>query len=481
MQKSNASTLEDAFFLLCDQKSVEIIRDKIKSQVEDKEFSNIETDSLPEKNRKIVDFSNLKALLLKSYIRVRENQIPLLLFFLFPIIEIALLKYCLGQMPSNNSIAIFNGEIRPNFSQIFIDNIDREQISTKFYDTNETAINSVFNGKNWFAITFANHFSESFETKFLEPNEMTEEELDLSEIKLYADLSNYIIGNHIYRQLMISFEKFLQNISLKVSPNSKAVFQPINLEEEFYGSKYSSFTGYFASSLLPSVLHVMPMFLVALVFVAERKYGHLERVFVAGVKPTEVLLTNIIMAFIAILLLVLISMIFAFFVFDIAMNGSYFDAFALLVCQSIQGMTFGQFLSLCFPDEFSVLVSFVNFSSSVLNNLLSFINIETIQTALNAFCFPLWFTSGCFWPLESVPYNLRKLFYLNPLALPVESMRSIMLRGWGIDNINVLIGFIVSITYTLLITVTNFVIIEKFSTSALSTRLLNKFNSKIFE
>ncbi len=81
--------------------------------------------------------------------------------------------------------------------------------------------------------------------------------------------------------------------------------------------------------------------------------------------------------------------------------------------------------------------------------------------ALNAFCFPLWFTSGCFWPLESIPYNLRMLFYLNPLAFPIESMRSIMLRGWGIDNMNVLIGFIVSITYTLLITITNFVIFNK--------------------
>jgi ABC-2 type transport system permease protein len=155
-----------------------------------------------------------------------------------------------------------------------------------------------------------------------------------------------------------------------MSHKSEAVFQPISLKEEFYGSKYSSFTGYFASSLLPCVLHVMPMLLVALVFVAERKYGHLERIFVASVKPTEVLLTNMIMAFIVILLLVLISMIFAFFIFDIPMNGSYFDAFALLVCQSIQGMSFGQFLSLCFHDEFSVLVSFVNFSSSVLNNLL---------------------------------------------------------------------------------------------------------------
>ncbi len=90
---------------------------------------------------------------------------------------------------------------------------------------------------------------------------------------------------------------------------------------------------------------------------------------------------------------------------------------------------------------------------------------------------PLWFSSGLIWPLEAVPYVLQLLLYLNPLSFPVESLRSVMLRGWGVNNVNVLIGYIVSIMYTLILSVMNFVIFEKFSTSAVSTVFLNKFKN----
>ncbi len=73
---------------------------------------------------------------------------------------------CFGQKPINSPIAIYNGEVVKKFSQIFIDTIEIKYIKSKFYDTNEAAINTVINGKNWFAITFANNFSESFETRF---------------------------------------------------------------------------------------------------------------------------------------------------------------------------------------------------------------------------------------------------------------------------------------------------------------------------
>jgi flagellar biosynthesis protein FliR len=62
------------------------------------------------------------------------------------------------------------------------------------------------------------------------------------------------------------------------------------------------------------------------------------------------------MLFIAISLQVLLSMILAFGLYDIPLKGSYLDTYALLVCQSLQGMSFGQFLSLCFDEEYSVMV-----------------------------------------------------------------------------------------------------------------------------
>jgi hypothetical protein len=356
MEKLNSLTLEDAFFQLYDEKNVEIINDKIASYVEDSKISNNRKEFPLENDRKLINFSNLKVLLRKSYIKVRGNPISLFLFYLLPVIQITALELCFGQKPINSPIAIYNGEVVPKLSQIFIDTIDRRYLKPKFYDTNETAINTVINGKNWFAIAFEKNFSESFETRFLNPIDLNDQELDSSKIKLYADMSNTVIGNHIQRELLISFGKFIRNLSLTMGFNPNAMSQTIIIEKEFYGSHDSSVSDYFAPGVLMAVLHSMPMIVAAFILVIERKDGHLERVFVAGVKPTEVLIINIIMLFIAILLQVLLSMILAFGLYDIPLKGSYLDTYALLVCQGLQGMIFGQFLSLCFDEEYSVMV-----------------------------------------------------------------------------------------------------------------------------
>jgi ABC-type polysaccharide/polyol phosphate export permease len=80
---------------------------------------------------------------------------------------------------------------------------------------------------------------------------------------------------------------------------------------------------------------------------------------------------------------------------------------------------------------------------------------------------PLWMCSGLLWPIESVPDTLRMLFYFNPLTLPIESLRSVMLRGWGINNPNIIIGYISSIAYSSIVFIINIIIFNKFSSSTI--------------
>ncbi|HSA35856.1 MAG TPA: ABC transporter permease [Methanomassiliicoccales archaeon] len=49
--------------------------------------------------------------------------------------------------------------------------------------------------------------------------------------------------------------------------------------------------------------------------------------------------------------------------------------------------------------------------------------------------FPSILLSGVFWPLESVPEVLRPVSYLLPLTYAVDGVRSVMLRGWGLEEI----------------------------------------------
>jgi ABC-2 type transport system permease protein len=49
--------------------------------------------------------------------------------------------------------------------------------------------------------------------------------------------------------------------------------------------------------------------------------------------------------------------------------------------------------------------------------------------------FPSILLAGVFWPLEAVPDVLRPVSNFIPLTYAVDASRSIMIRGWGIENV----------------------------------------------
>ena len=42
--------------------------------------------------------------------------------------------------------------------------------------------------------------------------------------------------------------------------------------------------------------------------------------------------------------------------------------------------------------------------------------------------------SGILWPLEAMPVVLRYVAYVLPQTLACEALRSVIMRGWGLDH-----------------------------------------------
>ncbi len=367
----NCQTLEEVFLKLCQQNNEEIKKRRNKTEItepleisteikDDKQLNHTNNRSkkiVKQNNHKFIDFDRTKALLWKNTTRIKRNPIVLLIFYLLPIIEIILIVLCLGRPPHSLPVAIFNPDSEPKISQLFIDQIDTNSIHYKYYDSNETAFNSVVKGKSWFAISFEKNFSESFRTRVLEPNLLTDEELEFSKIKLYSDMTNFFTAVHIHQQLLESFQNFLQNFSTTLGFNPIAFSMPIKIEKPIYGNYEWIFHEYLASGIILGLIHALPMIFSAFTVVVERNERHLERAFVAGVKPIEILLTHIIMVFIAILPQVLLSMFFAFVVFDLPFRGLFLDGFLLFVLQGLQGMSIGLLITFIVPDVVFAVVS----------------------------------------------------------------------------------------------------------------------------
>lgn len=75
--------------------------------------------------------------------------------------------------------------------------------------------------------------------------------------------------------------------------------------------------------------------------------------------------------------------------------------------------------------------------------------------------FPLWIMSGVLWPLEAIPLYFRWVSDLTPITLALEALRSIMLRGWSYTRPVVFYGYVISLGYSLVISILNVIIFQK--------------------
>ncbi len=374
--KYNCNKLEDVFLKLCEQninrrKGSKEIEENFEIQVQkvDK-TSKVITNTSANDSKKVFDSDRMKALIWKSYIRVKRNPLILVLFHSIPIVIIVLMILCFARLPHSFPVAVYNGEQEPKLSKLFIEQINKKLIHINYHNTNESAFTSVVKGKSWFAISFEKNFSESFRIRVLEPNVLTDEELEYSNIKLYADMSNAFAGLHIYEYLLASFRRFLEKFSTTLGFSPLAFSIPVLVEEPVYGKNEWLFYESLAPGMLVGTFHALPMVFAAFLIVVERRDGHIDRAFVAGIKPFEILLTHIITVFTAIISSVLFSMFVAFVIFDMPLKGPVIDVFGLLVMKGLEGMSFGLFISFVVPDVVFASVSYLSIFSYLSTEIL---------------------------------------------------------------------------------------------------------------
>ncbi|CAG2114378.1 unnamed protein product, partial [Medioppia subpectinata] len=149
--------------------------------------------------------------------------------------------------------------------------------------------------------------------------------------------------------------------------------------------------------------------------IKERSDGLVERSLVAGVTPFEFILSHIILQTLLLAIQVGLKLMVAFLVFAIPNSGSIVSAVTLTFLQGLCGLMFGLMISAVCHDE-----------------------IYANTLGIGAF-FPSVMIGGIFWPLESMPTALRYISQTLPSTLAIETLRCILLRGWGLDRSQVLI------------------------------------------
>ncbi|VEN61114.1 unnamed protein product [Callosobruchus maculatus] len=196
------------------------------------------------------------------------------------------------------------------------------------------------------------------------------------------------------------------------------LFMPPMTFEAVYGSSRPSFTDFAAPGVLLTIVFFLAVGLTATALIIERLDGLLNRAYVAGVTPSEILLSHVLTQFIIMVGQTILALIFMIAVFEVDCIGSMALVISITLLQGLCGMCFGFVISAVCSQE-----------------------RNAIQLALGSF-YPAILLSGVMWPLEAMPVSLRYVSLLFPITQATRSLRSVMLRGWGITWPRVYWGYV---------------------------------------
>ncbi|XP_054159941.1 ABC transporter G family member 20-like [Oppia nitens] len=373
--------------------------------------------------------NRLIALTLKNFKQMSRNPILLLFYILMPAIEISLLIECVGKDIKQIPVSIYNPDTSGNFSKMFINSIDENQIHLVHYKSLDDAMNAVRVNDVWAVLYFDPQFSQHLISRFY-TSDMNEESVNSSTIQLRIDMSNQVIGSQLSRYIAEAYERFVNNIAIGLKTNLTTIKPIVNNGLPIYGQK----NGLFSSFVAPGALIVVAFFATTTItchlLIKEINDGLVDRNLVAGVRPLEFVMSHIILQLFMLTLQIGLKVTLAFVAFGIPHTGSIVMATGLTFLQGTCGLMFGLMISAICPDE-----------------------MYATTLCIGAF-FPTVIIGGIFWPIESMVPALKYISKVLPCTLAIQSLRSILLRGWGLNELQVYTGFIVTLLWLLFFTIT---------------------------
>lgn len=222
-------------------------------------------------------------------------------------------------------------------------------------------------------------------------------------VELGLDRSNVNVAADIERSVAEALLKAVEEAGRRA---------PVRLDDSHpvYGAGAN-----FADFLIPGVMTFAVFILTSLLtitsFVQERTSGTLDRLGASPLTEGEMVLGYSLAYSLVAVVQAAVLITVAVVVFKIEIVGSLALAFVFIALLAIASQGLGILLSAAARTEAQA-IQFVPF-----------------------LILPIFLLSGIFWPVEAIPIWLRPLSWALPTTYEVEGLRSVMIRGLGVERV----------------------------------------------
>ena len=381
------------------------------------------------------------ALLHKNYKRITRKWGHLFFEVIISSVMFLILFLSIGDGPTNLNLAVFDQEAENNVTNrwgyLYIDTIEKGRFNYHYFKSLEEAVDSVRRGENHAALHINERFTKALILRFLYSSETNVQTLKESQIHVFIDRSNQIIGLQLERYLYIGMIHFIQLVAKKADIQPESVNIPLVFEEPIYGDINESLREFMVPGAYIILIFFTSATITAHMIIDEKKDGLLERSLVAGVTASDFLVSQLITQFFIQCFQLMFLLVIPYYFLDKQIFGSLILFLAMLFSQGFCGVGLGLVVSVLFTDII------------IAGLLLLFLFITAIVT------------SGIVWPIENMPIFLQSTCKLFPMTMPVQSLRSIVYRHWNIEYFEVYFGFVVSYVWIAIFIIITLILLKK--------------------
>lgn len=333
----------------------------------------------------------LKYLIQKEFLQIRRNAFLPRLIVLFPIMMMCVMPWVMNQEVKNIRVDVVDND-RSTLSRQLVHSIEASNyfIFNGQKPTYEAALKDIEKMDADVVMVIPQHFSRDI-VKKRNP-----------QVLIAANAVNGTKGS-------IGVSYLSQIITIKVSPSAERMQSKVS--SLFLYNKHLNYKVFMIPALFAIVMMLMCGFLPTLNIVGEKEAGTIEQINVTPVPKWAFILAKLIPYWIIALFVIVVCLVLSWLIYDITCQGPLWLVFVLSMLLALFWSSFGLVIS--------------NYS-------------DTMQQAI----FVMWFfvvcmllLSGLFTPARSMPHAAYLTTYINPMHYFVDAIRTVFVRGGGLNNV----------------------------------------------
>ena len=280
--------------------------------------------------------TNLWALLIKNILKLKRNLPMLLFIFLLPAIQVVFFCVAIGQEPTGLKLGLVNHELSvlgleqcPLLpGECSYDNLGcrvfgggGDTVELIKYKTEEEGLVGVENGELWGLVVVQANFSDAYIGRLMTPTDMNNQTMLDGSLRVRMDMSNQQVALTLQQWILHSVDNFTSSLLQHCGHPSAVAAAPVIWDEPVYGEKEPSFTEFMAPGIIILIIYFLAVALTGEAFIMERSSGLLDRSWIAGVRPSEILLSHILVQFCVMMVQTAVTLTTILLVFEIPCRG----------------------------------------------------------------------------------------------------------------------------------------------------------------